>query len=379
MQGAAVDIAEVSAGYDANPVLRQISLSIAAGEFFALLGPSGCGKSTLLRTIAGFEPLSGGSIEIAGRSVAGLPPKQRGVAMAFQSYALYPHMTVRDNIATPLVMRRLGFWQRLPLLGGLLPGVAARRGAIADQVEATANLLELDGLLNRLPAQLSGGQRQRVALARALAPEPSVLLLDEPLSNLDARLRTQTREELSALHRRLGITFIYVTHDQIEAMTMAQRIGVLMDGRLVQVDTPARLYAAPAELRVAQFIGAHPINVFEAVPVRQCQVDLFGLGLDAPVGQDRVTLAIRPEDIALRALHPGAPGLGHRVVELEDHGADLIVRLVAETGSQRVIRARVPAAQRHLVQAAGQRLSLLVAPGAAHFFGADDRRLEMAP
>ena len=218
-------------------VLRDVSLEVADGEFLAILGPSGCGKSTLLRILAGLERLDAGTVELDTRDVTELPPKARNLAMVFQSYALYPHMTVARNIAVPLEMRRLSALRRVPLLGALL----ARR-----------------------PAQLSGGQRQRVALARAMVRSPAAFLMDEPLSNLDAWLRADAREEILALQRRLGATVVYVTHDQAEAMAMADRVAVMQGGRLLQVAPPQKVYDEPADLEVARFVGAPPMNALPA-------------------------------------------------------------------------------------------------------------------
>src|SRR5215468_8129237 len=261
---ASVTISQLSKSFGATEVLRGVSLEIADGEFLTLLGPSGCGKSTLLRLIAGLEVQDTGSIAIGGAAVGALRPKQRNVAMVFQTYALYPHLTVAENIAMPLRMRRLSLTQRLPLVGGLLPGVRAVRDGIHRDVAAVANALEIDHLLDRKPGQLSGGQRQRVAVGRAMVRQPAVFLMDEPLSNLDAKLRVQMRAEIAALHRRLGATFIYVTHDQIEAMTMSDRVAVMLDGELLQVATPKEIYADPADRRVAEFIGSPKINMLTA-------------------------------------------------------------------------------------------------------------------
>ena len=217
---ATISIEGVRKSFGPVEVLKDISLEIADGEFLTLLGPSGCGKSTLLRIVAGLERNDAGAIAIGGRRVDELPARDRDIAMVFQSYALYPHMTVAENIGLPLSMRRMNVWQRLPWLGSLLPGTAAARKTIARDVAEAAQALEIGPLLGRKPGQLSGGQKQRVALGRAMVRHPAAFLLDEPLSNLDAKLRVQMRTELTELQRRLGATMIYVTHDQAEAMTM---------------------------------------------------------------------------------------------------------------------------------------------------------------
>jgi len=224
----------------------SVSLTIGSGEFLVLVGPSGCGKSTLLRMIAGLEHLSDGTISIGERDVTDLPPRSRDVAMVFQSYALYPHMTVRENLGYGLKVRKIP------------------KHEIRERVDRAAKLLGLDKLLDRKPGALSGGQRQRVAMGRAIVREPQAFLMDEPLSNLDAKLRVSMRAQLGALHARLATTTIYVTHDQIEAMTLGQRVAVMREGRIQQVDTPQELYTRPANLFVAAFIGSPAMNLVEA-------------------------------------------------------------------------------------------------------------------
>src|SRR5205809_2049906 len=223
-----------------------VSLTIASGEFLVLVGPSGCGKSTLLRMIAGLEEVTAGTISIGERDVTELPPRSRDIAMVFQSYALYPHMTVRQNLGYGLKVRK------------------TPKHDVAARVDRAAQLLGLDELLDRKPAALSGGQRQRVAMGRAIVREPQAFLMDEPLSNLDAKLRVGMRAELSRLHERLGVTTVYVTHDQVEAMTLGQRVAVMRDGRIQQVDTPQSLYHDPVNLFVAAFIGSPSMNLVEA-------------------------------------------------------------------------------------------------------------------
>jgi multiple sugar transport system ATP-binding protein len=226
-------------------VLKAVSLDVRDGEFLTLVGSSGCGKSTILRVIAGLESQDTGAVRIAGRSVDHLRPKQRNVAMVFQSYALYPHMSVKDNIAMPLIMQRLRLAERLPVIGRLSPRRAGVVEEIDGEVSAVARQLQIEQLLARKPSQLSGGQRQRVALGRAMVRRPDVFLMDEPLSNLDAKLRVHMRTELTDLHRRLGVTFVYVTHDQVEAMTMSDRVALMDEGRIVQLGAPADLYHDP--------------------------------------------------------------------------------------------------------------------------------------
>ncbi len=298
--GSSLRISGISKTFGQHQVLTNVSLQVEPGEFVTLLGASGCGKSTLLRIIAGLIPADEGDVALDQQSVAGLKPSQRNIAMVFQNYALYPHMSVRDNIATPLLMSRLGFWARQPMLRRLWPGHRAILQSIDEMVCAVAKGLQIEALLGRKPGELSGGQRQRVALARAMVRSPAVFLMDEPLSNLDAKLRVQVREELSQLHKRLGATFLYVTHDQIEALTLSDRVAVMDHGRVLQCDTPKNLYQKPANLTVAKFIGTPQINCWAM------QVDAMGRlnqgewllqgKLPLPAGS-KVTLALRPEQI----------------------------------------------------------------------------------
>ncbi|NUS58911.1 MAG: ABC transporter ATP-binding protein [Streptomycetaceae bacterium] len=273
----------------------RVSLEVADGEFLALLGPSGCGKTTLLRMLAGLLPPTSGRILLDDEDITHTPPRRRDLAMVFQSYALYPHLTVAQNIAFPLRVRRV-------------PKEAARA-----RVREVAAQLELDKLLARRPKELSGGQRQRVALGRALVRAPRAFLMDEPLSNLDAKLRTATRVELAALHRRLGSTFVYVTHDQVEAMTMATRIALLNGGRLEQIGTPTEVYDEPGSLFVAGFLGAPPMNL---LPGRLSTTERGMLRVDAdgvvaPLWQGKapardVVLGIRPEHLVPVSPESGA-------------------------------------------------------------------------
>ncbi len=242
-------------------VLKGVSLAFDAGAFVSLVGPSGCGKTTLLRIIAGLESADRGRVTIGGTDVTGRRAADRDVAMVFQNYALYPHMTVEQNMALPLVMRRLSAFERAPFLGRLVSGTAERRIAIRREVEEAAKLLSIDHLMARRPGQLSGGQRQRVALGRAIVRHPKAFLMDEPLSNLDAALRHDMRRELVDLHRRVGVTTVYVTHDQAEAMTMSDRVAVMLGGVVLQFGSPREVYEQPATIDVAKFIGSPRINI----------------------------------------------------------------------------------------------------------------------
>jgi multiple sugar transport system ATP-binding protein len=286
----------------------HVSLEIASGEFLVLVGPSGCGKSTLLRMIAGLEEVTDGTVAIEDRDVTDLPPRARDVAMVFQTYALYPHMTVRENLGYGLKVRK------------------TPKHEIVERVERVAEMLGLERLLDRRPAALSGGQRQRVAMGRAIVREPKAFLMDEPLSNLDAKLRVSMRAQLSALHARLGTTTIYVTHDQIEAMTLGHRVAVMREGRIQQVDTPQALYNAPANLFVAAFIGSPAMNLVEAeardgaLTFGSFRIPLPGHA-SPPAG--RVIAGLRPECFEDASLaEPSLPRVDVHVAVVEELGAD---------------------------------------------------------
>ena len=377
---AALTLHGIHKSFGSTPVLRDVSLDIRDGEFISLVGPSGCGKTTLLRIIAGLDHADHGGVAIGNRVVDSLPPKARDVAMVFQSYALYPYMTVRQNMALPLVMRRLTRLQRLPLLGRLVPGRRAALDDIEAAVLETAAPLGLAPLLDRRPAQLSGGQRQRVALGRAMVRHPQVFLMDEPLSNLDAKLRVATRAEIAQLHRRLGATFVYVTHDQVEAMTMSDRVALMMDGRVLQLATPQQIYDDPDDLRVAEFIGTPKIN---ALPAQQADGALQVAGQRWPLhllhdGDAAVTVAVRPEWWTLHDSHtPVAEahgGLQGTLAHQELLGAETLLH-VAVPGVDGIVVARVEP-QRARGLAIGQALRL--STQRALLFGADGRRLRGA-
>ncbi|EAQ44574.1 sugar ABC transporter, ATP-binding protein [Roseobacter sp. MED193] len=324
---AELSIKNINKRFGETEVLKGVSLDIADGEFVSLVGPSGCGKSTLLRIIAGLEAQSSGDIRIDGRSVGGRRAADRNLSMVFQSYALYPHLSVGENIAVPLKMRRMNGLQRLPVLGGLIPGQANKSAEISAEVAQAAQMLEISHLLDRKPGQLSGGQRQRVALGRALVRDPAAFLLDEPLSNLDAKLRVQTRAEIAQLHRRLDATFIYVTHDQVEAMTMSDRIAVMMGGRILQCATPETVYDDPDRVEVAEFIGSPKINLLPVELRETGQVDLFGKALDLTTtrrARGVASLGLRPEALFLAA--EGAPIRG-RITHRENLGSEMFIQI----------------------------------------------------
>ena len=365
---ALVDIAK---GFGANPILKGVTLEAAEGEFVALVGPSGCGKTTLLRIAAGLEMPDAGRVWLDRRDVTATRPAERDIAMVFQSYALYPHLTAAENMAVPLAMRRLSSWQRLPVLGSLLPGTRAIRAGIRQSVMDAAAALKIEALLDRKPGQMSGGQRQRVALGRALVRQPRAFLMDEPLSNLDASLRVHMRGEIVALHRAAGVTTLYVTHDQAEALGMADRVAVMIGGRLLQLAAPATIYRDPDHLAVAEFIGSPRINGFKA--------EIDGLGRATVAGSvlavgtglapgSAATIGVRPEHLSLQPY--GTPGLAARLLRVEFQGAELVAHLALQADATAVIAKLPPDA----VLPSGL-VSLAVAPGAALLFDADGRRM----
>jgi multiple sugar transport system ATP-binding protein len=377
---AAISLDRLSKDYGGNPVLDAVSLDIADGEFLTLLGPSGCGKSTLLRIIAGLEAQGSGSVTIGGLAVDGLRPKQRDVAMVFQSYALYPHMTVAANMALPLKMRRLSPLQRLPVVGRLVTGARATLRQIEGEVRQTAAALEIQHVLDRRPGELSGGQRQRVAVGRAMVRRPSIFLMDEPLSNLDAKLRVTMRAEIKELHRKLGVTFVYVTHDQAEAMTLSDRVAVMLDGKLRQVGRPLEIYADPSERRVAEFIGSPKITMVEACVGEGGELYLGGHALAIETGQQpgtSVILGIRPEAFTLVA--PGGQGelLAGRVRLVEHLGSDLYVHLDAHGIAEPVI-ARLDT-ERASDVAIGEQVHLAARAERVLLFTPEGRRIRACP
>lgn len=353
---ARVALDNVDKFYGAVQALSAVSLDIEDGEFVVFVGPSGCGKSTLLRAIAGLESISAGTITIGGEDVTAVAPSDRGVAMVFQSYALYPHMTVSANMEFGMK------------INGVSP--AERQARVAE----AARILQLDDLMDRKPGQLSGGQRQRVAIGRAIVKEPRVFLFDEPLSNLDAKLRVQMRVELEALHEQLGATMIYVTHDQVEAMTMADKIVVLNGGRVEQVGPPLELYHHPATEFVADFIGAPSMNFLDVDLVAETE------GLAAAYGARRIPidgaasqpgparLGIRPEHLHLAA--PGQGILDAEVQVTEALGGETYLYCRTAEGDRLVIKAEGDSPL-----AAGQTIGLQLDSRRLHLFGGDGQSL----
>jgi multiple sugar transport system ATP-binding protein len=379
---ASVALKGISKAFGTTQVLSGIDLDIADGEFVTLVGPSGCGKSTLIRIIAGLEPQSAGSIEIGGRAIDHLRPHERRVAMVFQSYALYPHMSVGDNIALPLSMQRLAIWERLPLVKHLSPRRRRVMRDVVAEVRAVAAQLQIEPLLARKPAQLSGGQRQRVALGRAMVRHPDVFLMDEPLSNLDAKLRVHMRSELAELHARLASTFIYVTHDQVEAMTMSDRVAMMDAGRILQLGTPSELYARPASLKVAQFIGSPAINVLPGRVGSDGRITVAGVAVPmrTPLAAgSSVSVCLRPEAIAPRAAgaspRAGEVVLGARVRRVENLGAEWLLYCDLAGVDGVVVATRVAASDGSPPQGA---IELAFAPRACHLFDADGVRVTPA-
>jgi lactose/L-arabinose transport system ATP-binding protein len=356
MSNTSVALRDVRKSYGSLDVIHGIDLTVDEGEFVVFVGPSGCGKSTLLRMIAGLEEVTEGEIDIKGRDVTDLDPSDRGIAMVFQSYALYPHMSVRDNLAFGLRMAN------------------TPQAEIDRRVAHAAGILKIEALLDRRPGQLSGGQRQRVAIGRAIVREPDVFLFDEPLSNLDAELRVSMRIEIARLHRQLGNTMIYVTHDQTEAMTLADKIVVLRDGRVEQVGTPRTVYEDPDNVFVAGFIGSPRMNLLHVTKdgegtIKLAGATLSGLPTDAPVAAgDGLIFGIRPEHIEISA--GSADSFGARVDFAEylgstqflycqlDDGQSLIVerREGDDVENGATIQLAAPVAKRRFFRQSGERI-----------------------
>lgn len=374
-----MEIHQIGKSFGGLQVLKNINISVQDGEFLTLVGPSGCGKSTLIRIIAGLEAQSTGSISVNGLPLDHLRPHERKLSMVFQSYALYPHMSVFDNIAVPLTIQHLNLVERVPLLRNLS---FRRRRIMADigqQVEAVADQLQIRPLLHRKPAQLSGGQRQRVALGRAMVRQPNAFLMDEPLSNLDAKLRVHMRSELTDLHKKMGSTFIYVTHDQVEAMTMSTRVAMMGGGQVQQLGTPTELYEKPANLEVARFIGSPTINTTVGTTGQNGRIEVQGIELgiatDLPAGSD-VTVGIRPE--VLQVIDPhhttGRPALNAKLHRVENLGAERLYHfdLIGTAASAFTLRTQVPL---HGIDPDGH-ATLSFDPMRCHIFGSDTVRVD---
>ncbi|QUS40746.1 ABC transporter ATP-binding protein [Tardiphaga alba] len=367
---AKIELSGIRKTFEGNEILKGIDLAIDDGEFIALIGPSGCGKSTLLRIIAGLETQDSGNVRIDGATVDGVRPSARNLAMVFQSYALYPHLSVFDNIAVPLRMRRLSALQRFPLLGQLFPDRHRIERSIRDDVERVAAQLEITPLLKRKPGQLSGGQRQRVAVGRSIVRDPVGFLFDEPLSNLDAKLRVHMRAEIAQLHRQMQSTFIYVTHDQAEAMTMSNRIAVMIAGHIVQIGAPADVYENPRDLRVAEFVGSPKINVLPGSVGSDGALDALGqrLGLTTSASAGRCSIGVRPERIRL-----GDGSFAGTVVHLENLGAEAFVHIKHDAIDLPVV-ARID--HDRPLPVIGSKIAFSFAPDAVRAFDAQGRRID---
>jgi multiple sugar transport system ATP-binding protein len=347
-----VSLRNVRKSFDSVDVIKGVDLEVDDGEFLVFVGPSGCGKSTMLRMIAGLESIDGGDLLIDGQRANDLRPADRGAAMVFQSYALYPHMTVAENMGFALKMAGVGRKER------------------DEQVRRAAEVLRIGDLFGRLPKELSGGQRQRVAIGRAIVRKPRVFLFDEPLSNLDAALRVNMRIELSRLHRELGTTMIYVTHDQVEAMTMGTRIAVFNQGRIEQLGAPLALYNAPANEFVAAFLGAPRINLIDlpgrdATPLQRALWSLLVSREDARVRR----AGVRAEHLRVGALGTGVPA----TVVMAEHLGDVSVLHLRVDGVSELLHAKVEAGHTHLV--AGASVGLTPVAGSVLAFDADGRRV----
>jgi multiple sugar transport system ATP-binding protein len=373
---ASVTLTEVRKNFGATEVLKGVSLDISDGEFIALVGPSGCGKSTLLRVIAGLEAQTSGEVIIGERNVSHVRPSERDLAMVFQSYALYPHLTVEENMMVPLKLRDLTGLERVPMIGHLLPSRWRKLRDIRRTVDETASMLKMSDLLKRKPGQLSGGQRQRVAVGRAMVRQPVAFLMDEPLSNLDAALRVHMRSEIADLHRQLATTFIYVTHDQAEALTMSDRIAVMMGGELLQVDTPEKVYRDPHDLRVAEFIGSPKMNTLPGHVDEAGKVTTLGgypLQRKLRAQSAPVTVGMRPEHLEIAPRAPNGRSFPVTVRHKENLGSDCFVHAQIEDTEHRiVVRTRPETAQALAYEGAAQVWSLREQ---AVVFGADNRRI----
>ncbi len=336
---AEIELKSISKSFGSTEVIKSLDLSISNGEFITIVGPSGCGKSTLLRIIAGLENQSTGDVEIDGNVVNNTRASERDLAMVFQSYALYPHLTVQQNLMVPLKLRRLSFLERFPIIGWFMPNRRSKLDEIVSKVQAASETLQITHLLDRKPGQLSGGQQQRVAVGRAMVREPVAFLMDEPLSNLDAGLRVHMRAEISELHRDLKTTFIYVTHDQAEALTMSDRMAVMMDGEILQLDTPHEIYNNPSTIRVAEFVGSPKINILNGEYDEKGNLNCFGTKITDSIKlaqKGNVSVGIRPEHMELVSSKDKNVFKG-KIVYRENLGSDIFLHLTVNEGEQKII------------------------------------------
>ena len=338
-----ISLKNISKSFGSTQVLNNLNVDINDGEFLTLVGPSGCGKSTLLRIIAGLEQQTSGDVLIDNKNVNRVRASERDLAMVFQSYALYPHLTVRRNLETPLRLRDYNAFERLPLIGNFSPSKKEKTESINQLVNKTSETLKISELLDRKPGQLSGGQRQRVALGRAMVREPVAFLMDEPLSNLDAALRVHMRSELSELHNSLKTTFVYVTHDQAEALTMSSRMAVMIDGNLLQLDTPQEVYDNPSSLSVAQFVGSPKINIFKGTSDSGGTVSFLNVNLKRKSSESNTDLhiGIRPEHLEITNESNDNTFSG-TVAYRENLGSDIFFHVNIEDGSNKIIVRGLP-------------------------------------
>ena len=338
-----ISLKNISKSFGSTQVLNNLNVDINDGEFLTLVGPSGCGKSTLLRIIAGLEQQTSGDVLIDNKNVNRVRASERDLAMVFQSYALYPHLTVRRNLETPLRLRDYNAFERLPLIGNFSPSKKEKTESINQLVNKTSETLKISELLDRKPGQLSGGQRQRVALGRAMVREPVAFLMDEPLSNLDAALRVHMRSELSELHNSLKTTFVYVTHDQAEALTMSSRMAVMIDGNLLQLDTPQEVYDNPSSLSVAQFVGSPKINIFEGTSDSSGTVSFLNVNLKRKSSESNTDLhiGIRPEHLEITN-ESNENTFSGTVAYRENLGSDIFFHVNIEDGSNKIIVRGLP-------------------------------------
>ena len=371
---AKISLRGITKNFGQTRVLKGIDLDIVDGEFLTLVGASGCGKSTLLRIIAGLEDQTAGDVKIGKDTMNGVRASRRNLAMVFQSYALYPHLTVRQNMLTPLLLRDLSFHQRLPLLGRVMHRRGARMDALNRLVEETAAILKIEPLLNRKPGQLSGGQRQRVALGRAMVRKPTAFLMDEPLSNLDAALRVHMRAELADLHRSLRTTFIYVTHDQSEVLTMSDRMAVMIDGLIVQLGTPDEVYGNPQDIRVAEFVGSPKINIIPGRADSRGRVTAYGTPLHQALRASNcdVSVGVRPEHLRI-APEQENEGWPFVVTHKENLGSDFFLHGNINGSDHRIVARFQPSAVEGIVP--GDEIYLRAEHRAAMVFGEDGRRM----
>jgi len=336
---AEIELRNISKSFGSTEVIKSLDLSVSNGEFITIVGPSGCGKSTLLRIIAGLENQSTGDVEIDGNVVNNTRASERDLAMVFQSYALYPHLTVQQNLMVPLKLRRLSILERFPIIGWLMPNRRSKLGEIVNKVQVASETLQITHLLDRKPGQLSGGQQQRVAVGRAMVREPVAFLMDEPLSNLDAGLRVHMRAEISELHRDLKTTFIYVTHDQAEALTMSDRMAVMMDGEILQLDTPNEIYNNPSNIRVAEFVGSPKINILQGECDEKGNISCFGIKITDSIKlaqKGNISVGIRPEHMELVTSNDKNVFKG-KIVYRENLGSDIFLHVAVNEGEQKII------------------------------------------